>query len=610
MIDLGWGALETIVKDGVKDILGKVGGNSRGAKKSAWFKAVKAAVQEYQQKMERDFLPVLIKDFSNQIVVKFSGGKMSKEDIEKLEMFIEMVGKSNPKQVKEDLLKKVEGLKTNDWNAEFKERLETILKVVEEGHMWILRRLELHIRSVVSDSMFKKTVERSGMEVMLYNFVEGEVPENVKKLFKNGMNSVPSTRLSKKETDRRVEEALLEYLLRLGRRRISGTAVMHARSIQEWLQQTKILNIDQESREFIETLENVLPSLWAELDLVYQDLKLDSKEELVNKLEKEGCVLVMCDKSMGMSLFRLETMRNADEELLRQLGAKKIEQSKEEIMEAVKAEIEKFEDDLTYEQNSYMNHAYASRLREGVKASFPFLKSHHKIHKMTEEQIQNKDISVLKFRPVVDAKQWLTKGYAGVAMQMMREASVSLVKSGGPVFRELNIKNGWTFAVELQDYVVEEEFDVMVTADIQEAYTNITDLMIKKAIRKVCRAIGYEEWKVDLMEKLLDLVLDQNFAETSGGLFKFKKVLPMGYKLSGEALAIVALAEELEVLYDGEESKKTSLRIGELRNYPVTLVDNSVQKEVTMSEGIRKFKRYADDTHSQIAGTKEQVLNE
>ena len=610
MIDLGWGALETIVKDGVKDILGKVGGNSRGAKKSGWFKAVKAAVQEYQQKMEKDFLSVLITDFSNQIVVKFSGGKMSEEDIKKLEMFIDMVGQSNPKHAKEDLLKKVEGLKTTDWNAELKERLEAIKKVVEDGHKWILRRLELHIRSVVGDSMFKKTVERSEMEVMVYNFVEGEVPENVKKLFKNGMNSVPSTRLSKKETDRRVAEALLEYLLRLGRRSISGNAVMHVRSIQDWLQQTKILNIDHESREFVETLENCLPSLWAELDLVYQDLKLDSKEELVQKLGKEGCVLVMCDKSMGMSLFRLETMRKADEALLNQLGAKKIEQSKGEIIEVVKAKIEKFKDDLTYEQNSYMNHAYESRHREGFKVSFPFLKSHHKIHKMTEGQIQNKDLSVLKFRPVVDAKQWLTKGYAGVVMQMMREASTRLVKSGGPVFRELKIKDGWRFAVELQDYFVEEEFDVMVTADIQEAYTNITDVMIKKAIGIVCRFVGFEEWKIDLMEKLIDLVLGQNYAETSGGLFKFKKVLPMGYMLSGDALDIVAIAEELTVLYDlGRESQNIRFRIGELKNYPRTFVDNSVQKEVSMSTGVRKFKRYVDDTHSQISGTKEQVLN-
>ena len=38
------------------------------------------------------------------------------------------------------------------------------------------------------------------------------------------------------------------------------------------------------------------------------------------------------------------------------------------------------------------------------------------------------------------------------------------------------------------------------------------------------------------MKKLVDLVLGQNYAETSSGLFKFKKVLPLGQMLSGEAL--------------------------------------------------------------------------
>ena len=50
------------------------------------------------------------------------------------------------------------------------------------------------------------------------------------------------------------------------------------------------------------------------------------------------------------------------------------------------------------------------------------------------------------------------------------------------------------------------------------------------------------------MKKLIDLVLGQNYAETSGGLFKFKEVLPMGNKLLGEALNIVALVQKRMLL--------------------------------------------------------------
>ena len=71
--------------------------------------------------------------FGKDIVIKFSGGMMSDEDIGKLKMFID-----------------------------------------------------------------RKSVERSKISVMLYNFVGGEVPENLKDLLKNGMDSVPESRITKK----------------------------------------------------------------------------------------------------------------------------------------------------------------------------------------------------------------------------------------------------------------------------------------------------------------------------------------------------------------------------------------------------------------------------
>ena len=57
-----------------------------------------------------------------------------------------------------------------------------------------------------------------------------------------------------------------------------------------------------------------------------------------------------------------------------------------------------------------MDSVYKDRHQDSNKVAFPFLKSLHKVHKMSPEDIKNKDLSNLKFRPVVDAKQWLTKG--------------------------------------------------------------------------------------------------------------------------------------------------------------------------------------------------------
>ena len=287
LIALDLEVLDSIVKDGIQDMMKNVAGRSAGARKRGWYMNVKDAIKDYQQKIQEDFLPVLVKDFSSKIVVKFKGGKMCDEDICKIKMFMEMLEKSNIKNILEALVKKIENMRVDGGNDVLKKKVEDIRRIVVDGHQWIFKRLELHIKKCVSDAMYQKTVDRSKIEVMLYNFVDGDVPASLKKMFENGMNSVPSLRLEKKEIDGRVEDALLQYLIRLGRRRICGHAVMQASNVQDWIRQVKVLNIDQDSRNFVESLENAYPALQAELDLEYKDINLDSKEEMVKKLRRK-----------------------------------------------------------------------------------------------------------------------------------------------------------------------------------------------------------------------------------------------------------------------------------------------------------------------------------
>ena len=103
---------------------------------------------------------------------------MCEEVISKIKMFMEMVEKSSIKKIEDELVKKIEGIKLDGSNAELNQKLEDVKRVVVEVHQWTFRRVELHVRSVISDAMFKKSVERSKIEVMLYNFVEEEVPES------------------------------------------------------------------------------------------------------------------------------------------------------------------------------------------------------------------------------------------------------------------------------------------------------------------------------------------------------------------------------------------------------------------------------------------------
>ena len=250
LVNLEPEALEEILKDGVGEIIGHVVGGKRDKVKKAWFRNMKVSLNEYKHQLKEDFLPVLVNDFSKKMVVKFSGGKMNDEDKEKIRVFMEMVRKSNTKYIVDDLLRKLETLKMNGSDA-MDEMVAGIKKIALEGHQWIMRRLELHVRSVIGDALFRKSVERSEIEVMLYNFVEGEVPDSVKKLFENGMNAVPSTKMTKREVDNRVEEALLEFLMRLGRRRIYGYSVLQASGVQDWIDKVKNRSISQESRNLL-----------------------------------------------------------------------------------------------------------------------------------------------------------------------------------------------------------------------------------------------------------------------------------------------------------------------------------------------------------------------
>ena len=129
--------------------------------------------------------------------------------------------------------------------------------------------------------------------------------------------------------------------------------------------------------------------------------------------------------------------------------------TKEEVIEDALKEIVQFEVELSQEQKEYMDTVCGGRHSDMKKnVNFPFLKSLHKVHKMSEDEVKRKDLSVLKFRPVVDAKNWLTRGFAEFTMLMIRKANNLLLMQCGPVMRKMKPKNGWRFAVDTGVYKV------------------------------------------------------------------------------------------------------------------------------------------------------------
>ena len=134
MFDIEIDALESIVKDGMKEMVSHVAGKSRDAKKRPWVIAVKAAMKDYQDKVKEEFLPVLVDDFGREVAITFTGGKMSEEDIEKLKLFMEKVDKSNIEKLIKKLVKQIDDLKDAGGKQELNARLEGIKNVAKDGH--------------------------------------------------------------------------------------------------------------------------------------------------------------------------------------------------------------------------------------------------------------------------------------------------------------------------------------------------------------------------------------------------------------------------------------------------------------------------------------------
>ena len=602
-IDLEYDELGNLIKECI-DTMQNNFGVSRVTKRRAWWKRVLVCLRDYENSIKTRFIPVLIQDFGGSVSVKISGDKMDESEVDKLQEFKRMVERSDIDDYKDELKRQVTENRIDD--------VEEWMNIIDKCHDECKMSIDLYIRSQILKNIEDQTRERSNLETKVYNFTDKMIPDEVVKLFTNGIDAVPEIGMSIMDVKQRVNDSILRYLEGYRFKRNGGCRFIKDMDVISWLDKAIEDEHEQEDLEFYERVKAGYTGLLSEVELTsYNKKNIDTEDELRKKMEIKGCAIVLCDKGLGMSMFTLEVMRKADETLMDQLEARFVGTNKEEILIKVKDKIVEFESELNQEQRQYMDVVYKERDLTKCKVVLPFLKSAHKIHKMTSEEIKCKDLSKLKFRPVIDSKQWITRGYADLAMKMIRKVVSEILEEVGPVMSESKVKNGWQFSVDMVEQKLDEKFAVLMSADIQEAYTNVTSKMINQAIKFVCTILKYPEWKVDLMMKINTLVLSNNFVETSGGIYHFKEVLPMGYKVSGEALDIVAISGEIMKMYHlGDLSKNDiGLPVSELTNYPAEMVTGSVKQELNMARGIVQYKRYVDDTHAIIKGNVEEIID-
>ena len=78
------------------------------------------------------------------------------------------------------------------------------------------------------------------------------------------------------------------------------------------------------------------------------------------------------------------------------------------------------------------------------------------------------------------------------------------------------------------------KYRVLVSADMESAYTNIRLIDIFKVLTILCDYVNVKESARSLMLKMVHMILSNNYVETVEDVYKLSECLPMGNSISGK----------------------------------------------------------------------------
>ena len=265
-------SMTNIVERTTSSIKLKLGVESRRQRRSGWYRRILAVIDQYKKNIIEKLLPVIIQDFSGSISVKMRGGKMEVEEVEKLKKFKVMIEESNDRNYKEVLKNELSIIK--EWPED---ELKEILRYIDDSHGEMMQMFEQQVKRTFFETLDKMTLEKTKLESKIYNFTKFDIDDDIKELFKQGVDSVPCLGLNHREVKRRVNEALLEYLDRYRSR--GGFDHLDADDVSEWLAMAIGAGGRDEEIQFYKRVQGGYEGLIAEVESTYngKDLLTDKK---------------------------------------------------------------------------------------------------------------------------------------------------------------------------------------------------------------------------------------------------------------------------------------------------------------------------------------------
>ena len=184
----------------------------------------------------------------------------------------------------------------------------------------------------------------------------------------------------------------------------------------------------------------------------------------------------------------------------------------------------------------------------------------------------------------------------------------ALIQEKCPELKEITVLNGGEFSISMKEVKTKEkgEFKALISADMEDAYSNISLETLKTSVRNLCEELECEIWKAELITELSDLILQNNYVEASIGIMKIGTNLPMGNCASGEALDTVSIASELKKRVAKHSRMTPEVIIPE--KVKAKLETDVESRRVNKLESLTMLKRYRDDIYGIAASTKPEQM--
>ena len=335
----------------------------------------------------------------------------------------------------------------------------------------------------------------------------------------------------------------------------------------------------------------------SQCELRAKDIKLST--------EISGAVFILADKNYGMSLIPVETMLQAETNMLKELDAKRTNYDTKDIIKAVEEKIRKFEQSLCLGARQHVDSMDIDRFGRPKEIKVPFLKLNAKLHKMKSEDINNKDLSKLKFRPVQDSSSWIMKPYAVLLMTLLRDL-MNAVKTKYNSISKIASEDGSQISKDMRLLkLLDEKSKMFISSDMSSAYTNIFKDDVFKAVIIATELLQVNDWRRNLILRLIELVLGNNYIESSTGIYQLGDCLPMGSSASQDCLNIVGMISEFALFENATSEDEIKVTIDD--NFDVEIVmEKKMKKNLSLTNSeksqLKLYKRYIDDTHSVLSG--------